>query len=56
MIKAGRSWVRFPMVLLEIFIDIILAVAMWHWGSNQPLTEMSTMNISWGVKTVGESG
>ena len=32
MIKAGRSWVRFPMVLLEIFIDIILAVAMWHWG------------------------
>jgi hypothetical protein len=31
-LQAGRSWVRFPMVSLEFFVDI----------------EMSTTNISWG--------
>jgi hypothetical protein len=25
-------------------------------GSNQPLTEMSTRNISWGVKAAGAYG
>jgi len=25
-------------------------------GSSQPLTEMSTRNISWGVKTAGAQG
>jgi len=34
------------MVPLEFFIDIILPAT----GSTQPLTEMSTRNISWGVK------
>jgi len=29
--QAGSSWVRFPMVSLEFFIDIILPVALWLW-------------------------
>ena len=50
---AGRSRVRFPKVSFGIF----------HWhnpsgrtmalGSTQPLTEMSTRNISWGVEAAG---
>jgi len=47
-LQAGRSRVRFPIVSLEFFIDIILPAALWTWGSTQPLTEMSTRNISWG--------
>jgi hypothetical protein len=31
-LQAGRSRVRFPMVSLEFFIDIILLVALWPWG------------------------
>ena len=52
-LQAGRSWVWFPMVSMEIF----------HWhnhsgstmalGLTQPLTEMSTRNISWVVKAAG---
>jgi hypothetical protein len=38
------------MVSLEFFIDIILPAALLPWGSTQPLTEMSTSNLSWGVK------
>ena len=30
------------------FIDIILPAALWPWALTQPLTEMSTNNISWG--------
>jgi len=40
---------RFPMVS-EFFIYIILPVALWPWGLTQPLTEISTSNISWWVK------
>jgi hypothetical protein len=43
-LQAGRSRVRSRMVSLEFFIDIIL----WPWGPTQPLTEMSTRNISLG--------
>ena len=32
LVEAGRSRVRFPMVSLEFFIDIILLAALWHWG------------------------
>jgi len=42
-LQAGRSRVRYPMVALEYFIDIILPVAL---GLTQPLTEMRTRNIS----------
>jgi len=41
------------MMTLNIFIDIILLVALWPLGLTQPLTKMSTRNISWGVKAAG---
>ena len=31
-LQDGRSRVRFPMVSLEFFIDIILLAAVWPWG------------------------
>jgi len=31
-LQVGRSRVRFPMVSLEFFIDVILPVALWPWG------------------------
>ena len=43
-------------VSLEFFIDIILLAALWPWRSTHPLTEMSTRNISWGVKAAGAQG
>ena len=43
-LKARRSRVWFPMVSLEFFIDIILP----GMGLTQPITELSTRNISWG--------
>jgi len=44
----GRSRDRFPVVSLEFFIDIILPATL-----TQLLTEMSTSNISGGVKAAG---
>jgi hypothetical protein len=35
-LQTGRSRVRFPMVLLEFFIDIILPVALWPWDWLSP--------------------
>ena len=46
-LQVGRSRVRFPMVSLEFFIDNPSCRTM-TLGSTQPLTEMSTRNISWG--------
>jgi hypothetical protein len=31
-LQAERSWVRYPMVSLEFFIDIILSAVLWPWG------------------------
>jgi len=45
------------MVSLEFFfIYIILPAALWPLGLTQPLTEMSTRNVSWGVKAAGAYG
>jgi len=53
-LQAGRSQVQFPIMSLDFFILIIRhAVAL---GSTQPLTEMSTRNISWGLKATGAQG
>jgi len=47
-LQAGRSRVRSPMVSLEFFIDLFFPA-----GSTKPLTDLNTMNISWGVKVYG---
>jgi ABC-type uncharacterized transport system permease subunit len=31
-LQAGRSWVRFPIMSLEFFIDIGLPGSIWSWG------------------------
>jgi len=31
--QTGRTRVRFPMLSLEFFSDIILPVALWPWGN-----------------------
>ena len=48
--KSEGSGFDSPKMLLEFFIDIILPATLWPLGSTQPLTEMSTGNISWGGK------
>ena len=35
-LQAGRSWVRFPVVSLEFFIDITHPVTLWPWGWLSP--------------------
>jgi hypothetical protein len=50
-LQAGRSRVRFPIEPLK-FIDNPSGRTMGP-GLTQPLTEMSTRNISWGVKAAG---
>jgi hypothetical protein len=52
-LEVGRSRARFLIVNLEFFIVLILPAALWPLGSTQPLAEMSTRNISWGVKAAG---
>ena len=53
-LQTGRSRVRFLMMSLECFIDIILPSRTVTLGLTQSLTEMSTRNISLGgIKTAG---
>jgi len=52
-LQIGRSLVRFQMVSLEFFIEHNPSDRTMALGSTQPLTEMSTMSISWGVKAAG---
>ena len=47
---AGRSRVRFPMVLFRIFRWVHRSGCTVFLGSTQTLTEISTGNISWEVK------
>ena len=35
-LQAEKSWVRLPMVLLEVFIDITFPAALWPWGRLSP--------------------
>ena len=44
-LQVGRLRVRFPILLLEFFVDIILPGRAMALGLTQPLTEMSTRNI-----------
>jgi hypothetical protein len=48
-----RSLVRSQMVSLEFFIEINPSDRTMTLGSTQPLTEMSTRCISWGVNAAG---
>jgi hypothetical protein len=56
LLPAGRLQVPFPVVSLEFFIDVFLPATLWPQGSTQPLTQMSTRNIFWGVKAAGAWG
>jgi len=52
----GRLRVRFLMVSLKFFTNVILPSHTMALGPTQPLTEMSTRNTSWGVKAAGAQG
>jgi hypothetical protein len=49
-LQVGRSRVRLPLVSVEFFIDINLPAALSPWGWLSLLTEISTRNISWGLR------
>jgi hypothetical protein len=48
--QAGRLWVRVLMRSLDFSIDVILQAALWLWGSTYPLTEISTRNLTDGIR------
>jgi len=52
-LQVGRSRLRFPMVSLEFFFGRNPSGRTMALGFTQPLTEMSTRNISWEVKAAG---
>jgi hypothetical protein len=48
MLQAGRLRVRSPMRLYDFSSYLILLAILWALGSTQPLSEMSTRNVSGG--------
>ena len=52
-LQVGKSRFRFPVISLEIVIDIMLSVPLWPWGSTHRLTKMSIRNISWDIQAAG---
>jgi hypothetical protein len=66
-IYRGRSWLRHCTTNWKVagsIPDGVIAIFHWHnpfdrtmaLGSTQPVTEISTRNISWGVNAVGAQG
>jgi hypothetical protein len=51
-VQAARSRARFPFMSLE-YNPTSRTVTL---GTTQPLTEMSTSDVSWGVKAAGVQG
>jgi hypothetical protein len=52
-VQAGRSWVSIPDGVLIIFHLTQPSGSTMKLGSTQPLTEMSTSCLFWGVKAAG---
>jgi hypothetical protein len=52
-LQAGRSRVRFLMGSLGVFNDLVLPAALTTVRSTQPLTEISSRGVFWGVKAAG---
>ena len=51
-VNVGRLWVRFPMVSLDFFIDIILPAALWP-GVDSVSNRNEYQEYSVGVKMAG---
>jgi hypothetical protein len=52
-LQAGRSWVRFLMVSLDFFIDVILPAALWPWGRLNLSQYREYQKFFLGVKAAG---
>jgi hypothetical protein len=52
-LQTGRSRVRFPIVSLEFFIDIILPAALWPWGVVSASNRNDCQEYFLGVKAAG---